>query len=683
MFKNLNLHIEKLSLILPTIPGLPGPFNFSKLTGALKGFDTGLKGISFSIDLYSWKNDIKNAFSDVDLRVDIKSLWPTFPLDIEPLWPSFRQAKDKNKANQGDVFSKFNLDFGDVNIKAPDLDEIIRRVEQLRDFNDATKLRIDAEIKTALTHEFSGVVKDATGLTDTQISEVTGKIDEVYKEAKLGLEVTLISLYTLKATIAVVNAIKRGDGTVGTELEELLKKIPILQSEIKLIVDELKMLKEFGSKADLETIELLKKKLASKTQDLKSVKLNLFELKRMGEAFKALSDPRIVVDYKKPPLSDMLSGIKTENVKTIIDGANVVIRQAGKLSVAAIDSAVLAIELSETTATLVPLVDVIQNIDRKNIKSELEELIKEASKPVEKIAAENVKSELLKLNDTKKRLLELKDLSKRASEIPNLDFTHSTYSTVLQPLGLSGDMVTSFVKNAKEMSSKDIDAALSKLAIAEQPLKLGLLAKNIAVMEKAKPLLEFLKQPSTGGSNSDRIFQEWNSRAGAGEEPLDFFALRDAVKSVESLVNELEHPSFKVASPLITSEMEGIKEKLNGLVGNTDKQKAKQLFSSIYDFANAAAIAAVKAKAAALRIELKMDDVRYVSKAAPKPGALIEEHKKAMSDFVTHTEKLMRKFEAYRSLVRISNELKTKEVGNVTSSEFEAFEDFRRKAMGL
>lgn len=665
MFEKFSLKFEKLSFILPKPPGLPA-IDASMLSSALEGIKVGLSGINLSIDLYSGMNNVKNAFSKFDLKFNIKSLWPSFP-----------EAEKKNKTNKENSSLNFDLDFGNVDLKAIDLDEIIKRVEQLRDLNNETKTQLDEALKNPIAEN----VRQATGLGSAQEKEFTDKVNATYAEVKKGLDVTLLSLYTLRATIAIINAIKRGDGTaVVAELEELAKKAFGLQSEIKLIVDELNMLKEFGSTSELEKIELLKKKLASKEQDLKNVKLNLFELKRMREAF---LDSNITVDYNKPPISDMMSGIEPETVKVIINQAKIAIVEAGKLSSTQIDSAVIAVELSEITLKLVPLVDIMQNRDRKNIKSEVEELIKEASAPLEDVDPE---IKLLKLNDIKKRLLEFKQLTERASEIPSVDFAKSPYSNVLQSLGLSGDMVKSFVENANKISREDIDGALRKLAIAELPFKLALLEKNMVVITKAKPLLDFLKERmSAGDSNPDDIIAMWSKNNKSGES-LNFFELRDAVESAKSLLNEVQQLSLggeiKGEAEGLLFKLKKIKTALNGMLENTDEQKAKHLFSSICDFANAAAIVEVGAKVDALRRALTMDATDFAKNVALPPGAIIEERKKTIGEFVKHTEGLMRKFEAYRRLVQISNELKNKKLEDIDSKKFKDFEALYSEVMG-
>jgi hypothetical protein len=683
MFKSLSLKIERFSVILPNIPGLAAVV-FPKIEGLpsvdfptfkstykdfLRSFESGLGSINLSLDLYRGMRDINSAFSEFNLTFNLKSLRLSFP-----------EAAKKNKEKQADASSKFNLDFGNVDLQAINLDEIIRRVEQLRDLNEATKKRID----DALTNPF------AEDFLKTEKRLFAKEVELVYEKISSGLGLTLLSLYALRASIAIINAIKRRDGiAVLTELGMLVEKATGLQSEIKLIVDELNMLKAFGSESELKKIELLKEKLVLKEQDLKNLKSDVFELKRMKEAF----SNNITVDYNEPPISDMLAGMEPDKVKEIITQARIVISKAGELSKDQFEVAMRAVEFSETTIKLVPLVDIMQNRDRKNIKSEFEKLIA-ISTGLKKVPGKqqaiesNPEEELLKLNDIKKRVLDLRQLTERASELSNVDFTTSSYAPVLQSLGLSGDMVTSFIENAKEISSKrkELDDALRNVAAAELPLKLALLKKSADVIQDARPLLDFLKKNrSAGVLNLDDIVAMWSKNNKSGES-LNFFELRDAVESAKSLLNEVQQLSLRGE---IKGEAEGllfklkkIKTALNGMLENTDEQKAKHLFSSICDFANAAAIVEVGAKVDALRRALTMDAKDFAKNVALPPGAIIEERKKTIGEFVKHTEGLMRKFEAYRRLVQISNELKNKKLEDIDSKKFKDFEALYSEVMG-
>lgn len=671
MFKSLSLKIERFSVILPNIPGLAAVV-FPKIEGLpsvdfptfkstykdfLRSFESGLGSINLSIDLYRGMKDIDRAFSEFNLTFNLKSLRLSFP-----------EAAKKNKEKQADASSKFNLDFGNVDLQAINLDEIIRRVEQLRDLNEATKKRID----DALTNPF------AEDFLKTEKRLFAKEVELVYEKISSGLGLTLLSLYALRASIAIINAIKRRDGiAVLTELGMLVEKATGLQSEIKLIVDELNMLKAFGSESELKKIELLKEKLVLKEQDLKNLKSDVFELKRMKEAF----SNNITVDYNEPPISDMLAGMEPDKVKEIITQARIVISKAGELSKDQFEVAMRAVEFSETTIKLVPLVDIMQNRDRKNIKSEFEKLIAISTglKKVpgkEQAIESNPEEELLKLNDIKKRVLDLRQLTERASELSNVDFTKSSYAPVLQPLGLSGDMVTSFIENAKEISSKrkELDDALRNVAAAELPLKLALLKKSADVIKDARPLLDFLKKNRSGGVlNLDDIVAKWNSSDNAKKKTLNFVELGNAVKNVESLLNELESlPSDSNSS--LMSGLSGIKGSLNNLVAmDKDKQTLKHLFSNVADFVNVAAIEQVNVKA---------NQFKGVLRAEPKPDSA-EKNKKIMEAFVEHVDGLVGKFAAYRSFVQIFNELKNKKSGKISSEEFVIFEALREQVKGL
>ncbi|HRA42941.1 MAG TPA: hypothetical protein PLV31_04560, partial [Gammaproteobacteria bacterium] len=110
MFEKFSLKFEKFSFVLPKPTGLPA-IDASTLSSALEGIKVGLSGINLSIDLYSGMNNVKNAFSEFDLKFNIKSLWPSFP-----------EAEKKNKTNKANSSLKFDLDFGNVDLKAIDLD---------------------------------------------------------------------------------------------------------------------------------------------------------------------------------------------------------------------------------------------------------------------------------------------------------------------------------------------------------------------------------------------------------------------------------------------------------------------------------------------------------------------------------------------------------------------------------
>ncbi len=687
MFKDFNVKIGKFYELLEAIPEFSGidlfEVNFRNIADEFKkflpDFEATLSGIDLSLALFGRMIDIKNRLSRI--KSDFPKLGISeIQLTWDVLWPSFSS-------------SSFGLDFGDLdfNLKAIDLDEIIKKLEALRKLNKDTR----ESIIQALQDPSTQTAKAAIGFGSQGEEKFVRELKNGSLEVEKDLDITLFSLYTIKATIAIINAIKRSgeknEDFIATELLDLAKKAPILQQEIHVIVDNLTLLKEISLKTeqDLDKIKSLERDLVLKGQALKSIKSDLFELQRLREAF-SKSD-KITIDtvkYDEPPISNMLAamGVSTEDAKKI---ASRMIEQAKAVSEAGINSAIKTVELAEITVKLSPLVDTIRKIDRKDFTSELKSLVEEARELETEVSkAENkglkkFRKRLSRLRRINTRLLELKNLANIASEIPSVDFTKDPYLAALKPLGLSGTMVTSFVENAKEISSKEIDAALRQLKLAEIPLKVAALNKNIKALsqENIKPLLELLKYDTKMTSlDLGKIVAKWRAEV---RDPVDFFKLINAAKEAESLFNELgqmhladiEHKKVKE----VLSKYQGL---LNRLAGQAAEQDTSILFSNIYDFCNTIIIDQAQAEMLALKSMLGADVAQdQDALLSMDADAFMKKYSTDVDRFLKFHEDLMKKFHEYHILMRFSKKLSSTE--NRETTDIEDFKKHYQNIIGL
>lgn len=719
MFNDFNLRIGKFLGVFAKFPelnlaGISGiDFSSFKPEECLDTMRGSVKAMNVSIDFYSGMSNIKNSFSGWNtkgLRLE---------MNINSLWPSFSKEKQKKTKNKTDSSSKFNVNFGDIdinlNLKAVDLDEVIRQLEALRMLNIKTK----AEITGALDklHEpaveqveqqlkVKEKIKAVVGFDADELEmEFRKNLNMVSGEINKDLVLTLKSLYTLKAVIAVTNAIKRGDGQkVVMELADLLTKVPTLNNDIRLTIDEINMLQEFGTgtEPELEKIEMLKQRLALKEQELRNIKLNLSELKRLKEAFELKDingerwDPKKVINYEEPPISDMMDTFEVDK-GTIED----IMEQAKNLATDTVDAALIAVQISEMTIKLVPFVNVIKNIEDRNIKAELEALIQQAislskeSKSSADKPIENSKEKLLQLNNIKKKLLDLKQLTNMVSEISDFDFAKPPYSDMLQPLGFSGDKIKSAIENVKSSIQGDsivgIDDALRGLEIAETGFKISFLNENIGVIKKCfaeHNLLKFLNL-STHTSDLDSIVEQWKN-SDSHYSSLNFLELRNAVKNVENLLNEFDEISKESGS--LNQSLQEKREVLNSFLGVKSNQEVNNLFSNIYEITSIAAIVHAQAKGGELEAVfeglagMKLDDS---SQVLIEPAEFIKRHKGVVDELVASNKALMEKFHDYHSLIRIVNQLKIKldsSGGKLETADVDVlarFKELRLEIMGL
>lgn len=527
------------------------------------------------------------------------------------LSPSKSQQKRAKK--KGDASSSMGLDFESINLKAVELDAVIKKLETLE--------KSGADPNNVLPH-----------------------------------------LYALRATVAVMHAIQyRDPKTLSSSLTDLSEKVFVLKQEIQFIINKLNAFEEFGAKTAfaLENIELLKKQLALKGQDLKNIKQAIFELKRIGESFSKSGLTVNLIQFNQPPISDMMENfsIDKEAVEKIIIEAESLNKKQE------IIAAVAAVEYSDIAIKLAPLVDAIKNSYLKDVKFELEVLINQAqAQAAEEINMKQLRPRLSRLQNMKKRLLALKQLNSMTSAMSNINFREPPYSEILQSLGLSDSMVNSAVENTKNLPNDSlvaIDGALATLESAITSLKDPLLRRVEVHLNGRKPS-NFLSLIMDNSASLEDIIEKWHKKD-PQYNGLVFWELWNSTKSFENLVNEFEGAT-------LTEKQQKL------LLAST----GGSAFSEMYSFTNMAAIVRAQAAAVELKDLLKSPTLKVSEKSKKSVDSLIESH-----------HALLKQLHDYHRLVRVANKLKNKldtadgKPETIDSDDVEQLNQLRQRVMKL
>lgn len=494
MFKGFNLRITEFSKKFPEFPSIPGfpgidlpSFNTdfgAGITAAIHG----LEAIDLSIDFHSGITKMTRAFSGWPKKIsglELESMWvslPSFP--PLPSLPSFSHTpkeklkKQKVKKLQKQKVEKqerkiewtpeFKQYFNKLNVKALDLDEIIRTVEEAKRKNTETKDKILSVLDNSTAKT---VLDEAKKLVGINVDDAVFKqqLNTTHGEIDVKLQITLDVLYALRTTIAVINAIKRGDaGSLFTELQDFSERVPILQHEIKEIVEKLNMLKGVDASTMSQKEELLQK-LASKKVELQEVKSSLSELKRLTEVFSKENIDKI--NYDTPPIPSFMQATGID--KGTIEKIGI---EAQSVSTEIVDETLKAVQVVEVIAKVGSVVGIIQDLEPTNLREEFESLTTNIQKfteeilPPQSLSEEKEVNDLeekkrrematkiferrqLELNNIKKRLFQFQDLSDIASEIEGINFKDPQISAGLKSLGLSEEAVTSVFENVKSFQN--------------------------------------------------------------------------------------------------------------------------------------------------------------------------------------------------------------------------------------